>query len=73
MEAISKDDVVAVAVPSGVKFHAPENFSGIFVSKSAALYDKDPAVGPWPVAADKIGSVKFCYPCHVAPLKLDFA
>ncbi len=71
MEAISKDDVVAVAIPSGVAFHAPESFSGIFVSKSAALYDKDPAVGPWPVTADKIGSVKFCYPCHVGEMKLN--
>jgi hypothetical protein len=72
MEAISKGDVVAVAIPSGVAFHAPESFSGIFVSKSAALYDKDPAVGPWPVAADKIASVKFCYPCHVSGMKLAF-
>lgn len=72
MEAIKKNQVVAVALPSGVEFKAPENFSGIFLSKSAVLYDKDPSVGPWPVAADKLASVKFCYPCEVSKWKLAF-
>jgi len=65
MEAIEKDRVVAVAVPSGTAFSTTSDFSGIFVSKSAALYDKDPAVGPWPVSVDKIATIKFCYPCRV--------
>jgi len=73
MEAITKDQVVAVAVPSGTVFKAPDSFSGIFVSKSAALYDKDPAVGPWPVHADKINSLKFCYPCDVSQMTIDFS
>ncbi len=72
MEAIEKDQVVAVAIPSGTEFAAPHAFSGIFLSKSAALYDKDPAVGPWPVAADKITGVKFCYPCKVEEMKVEF-
>lgn len=72
MEDIGKDEVVAVAIPSGVTFRTTEHFSGIFLSKSAALYDKDPAVGPWPVAADKISSVKFCYPCDVSDMAIEF-
>ncbi len=72
MESIEKDQVVAVAVPSGTAFTAPKKFSGIFLSKSAALYDKDPSVGPWPVHADHIASIKFCYPCEVSDLKIDF-
>lgn len=71
MEAVEAGQVVAVAVPSGTKFTAKEHFSVLFISKSAALYDKDPAVGPWPVAADKIGNVKFCYPCDVSETTLD--
>lgn len=72
MEAIGKGEVVAVALPSGIPFKTTESFSGIFVSKSAALYDKDPAVGPWPVPAAKISSVKFCYPCEVSNITLNF-
>ena len=72
MEAVEKNQVVAVAVPSGTVFTAPFAFSGIFVSKSAALYDKDPSVGPWPVHADHISAIKFCYPCDVMPLTLSF-
>ena len=72
MEAIAKDETVAVAIPSGATFKTTSAFSGIFLSKSAALYDKDPAVGPWPVSADKISSVKFCYPCEVGKMKMDF-
>lgn len=72
MEAIKGGSVVAVAIPSGASFHAPHDFSGIFFSKYAGLYDKDPAVGPWPVAADAIASTKFCYPCDVGQLKLKF-
>ena len=72
MEAIKKGDVVAVAVPSGAVFSAPDDFSGIFFSKSATLYDKDPAVGPWPVAAEKLASIKFCYPCDVSEMRIKF-
>ena len=72
MEAIEKGQAVAVALPSGTVFSAHQAFSGIFLSKSAALYDKDPAVGPWPVAAAKLSSTKFCYPCKVSELKIDF-
>jgi len=72
MEAIAKGEIVAVAIPSGTAFKATFAFSGIFVSKSAALYDKDPAVGPWPVAADQIASVKFCYPCKVEEMRIVF-
>lgn len=70
MEAVKKGQVVAVAKPSGAIFRAPYDFSGIFWSKSGALYDKDPAVGPWPVAADKLREIKFCFPCDVSPWKL---
>ena len=72
MEPIAKGEIVAVAVPSATIFKTKSAFSGIFVSKSAALYDKDPSVGPWPVASDKIDSVKFCYPCNVTKLKIEF-
>ena len=72
MEMVKKGQVVAVAKPSGAIFRSPAHFAGIFFSKSGALYDKDPAVGPWPVAVDKLASVKFCYPCHVSQMKLDF-
>ena len=37
---------------------------------SAALYNKDPAVGPWPVAAAQLATTKFCYPCKVKKEKL---
>ena len=72
MEAIAKDHVVAVAIPSGTTFKTKSAFSGIFLSKSGALYDKDPSVGPWPVAAANIGNVKFCYPCNVSKITLAF-
>jgi hypothetical protein len=70
MEAISANQIVAIAKPSGVIFRAKIDFSGIFFSKSAALYDKDPAVGPWPVAQEKLSSIKFCYPCVVSEITL---
>lgn len=73
MEAIKAGQIVAVAQPSGAIFRAPYDFSGIFLSKSGKLYDKDPSVGPWPVAAEKIDSVKFCYPCIVSEMKLNFS
>ena len=72
MEAIKAGQIVAVAQPSGAIFRAPSNFSGIFFSKSGVLYDKDPSVGPWPVVANKIDSVKFCYPCIVSEMKIEF-
>jgi|CXWL01.1.fsa_nt_gi hypothetical protein len=73
MEAIKAGQIVAVARPSGAVFRAPSDFSGIFFSKSGALYDKDPSVGPWPVATSKIDSVKFCYPCIVSKMKINFS
>lgn len=73
MQEVRKGQIVAVARPSGTVFRASGDFSGIFFSKPAALYDKDPAVGPWPVAADKINAVKFCYPCHVSEMKINFS
>ena len=72
MEAIGKGEIVAVAIPSGVAFKANRPFSGIFLSKPAALYDKDPNVGPWPVGAENIGNVKFCYPCKVSKMAVKF-
>ncbi len=72
MEPIRKGQIVAAARPSGALLKAPFDFSGIFLSKSAALYDKDPAVGPWPVAADKLATTKFCYPCNVSEWKISF-
>lgn len=72
MEGIEEGTVVAMAIPSGATFAAPRDFAGIFFSKSGTLYDKDPAVGPWPVASDKLASTKFCYPCDVEELKLKF-
>ncbi len=73
MQEISKGQVVAIARPSGVVFRAPSDFSGIFFSKPGALYDKDPAVGPWPFYAEKLQTVKFCYPCLVTDMKVDFS
>jgi hypothetical protein len=72
MEAIKKGQVLAVAVPSGTVFKAPYDFSTLFISKSASLYPKDPAVGPWPVAAGDISKIKFCYPCDVSKWKISF-
>lgn len=66
MEAIVRGQVVAVAEPGNIPLRAPRDFSGIFFSKSAALYDKDPAVGPWPLPASAMASTKFCYPCDVS-------
>ncbi len=73
MEAVKAGQIVAVARPSGTVFRAPSDFSGIFFSKSGALYDKDPSVGPWPVPASKVDSVKFCYPCIVSKMKINFS
>ena len=70
MESISEGAVVAVAVPSGTVLKSPATVAGIFFSKSASLYDKDPAVGPWPLSASASGDVKFCYPCTVRKEKL---
>ncbi len=72
MEAIKKHQVVARAEPSGTLFKAPSSFSGIFFSKSATLYRKDPAVGPWPVAAENLATTKFCYPCEVSEMGIKF-
>lgn len=70
METLHESAVVAVAVPSGVTFKAPKTAAGIFFSKSASLYDKDPAVGPWPLTPAQIETTKFCYPCDVKQEKL---
>lgn len=72
MEAIKTGQIVAVAQPSGTVLRAPSDFSGIFFSKSSVLYDKDPAVNPWPLPATKINNVKFCYPCVVSELRIIF-
>lgn len=72
MEAIKAGQIVAVSQPSGAFLRAPSDFSGIFFSKSGVLYDKDPSVGPWPLAVAKIDSVKFCYPCIVSEMKIIF-
>jgi hypothetical protein len=72
MEAIKNNQIVAVAVPSGATFKMPEECAGIFFSKSGILYDKDPAVGPWPVPVEKLAETKFCYPCDVSEWKIDF-
>lgn len=71
MEEMKKGAIVAVAVPSGTVLKAPENASGIFFSKSATLYDKDPSVGPWPLLASTRNEIKFCYPCLVKKQKLN--
>jgi hypothetical protein len=73
MESIKAGQVVAIAKPSNTVFRAPSDFSGIFFSKSGILYDKDPAVGPWPLAVSKAGEVKFCYPCIVSDMKINFS
>ena len=70
MEVMKKGAVVAVCVPSGAVLKTPMEAAGIFFSKPAALYDKDPAVGPWPLAAAARAEVKFCYPCLVRKEKL---
>lgn len=72
MVHIKKDHVVAMAIPSGVTYKAPLDLWGIFFSKSRSLYDKDPAVGPWPLTPDKLATTKFCYPCQLEKLKLKF-
>ena len=71
MMEIKSGQIVAIAKPSGVLLRAKSDFSGIFFSKSAKLYDKDPAVGPWPVPAHTIDSIKFCYPCLLSEIKLE--
>ncbi|MDX2112452.1 MAG: hypothetical protein SFW63_01775 [Alphaproteobacteria bacterium] len=72
MVHIKKGHVVALAVPSGVTYRTPFDLWGIFFSKSSSLYDKDPAVGPWPLTPDKLASTKFCYPCQLEKLKIAF-
>lgn len=72
MEAIAKGQIVAIAEPSKIPLRAPRDFSGIFFSKSAALYDKDPAVGPWPLPASAMATTKFCYPCEVSAWNMDW-
>ena len=72
MEPIGAGQIVAVAIPSRTVFRTKSAFSGIFVSNSGALYDKDPSVGPWPVAGANIGNVKFCYPCDVSEITIEF-
>lgn len=61
LEPVRQGQVLAVSIPSGVELLAPADFCCLFVSKSAARY-RDPAVGPWPVPADKLAATKFCYP-----------
>lgn len=73
MEAVVRGQIVAVAEPGNIPLRAPRDFSGIFFSKSGALYDKDPAVGPWPLPASSMASTKFCYPCAVSEWKLEWA
>lgn len=70
MEMLKEGAVVAVAVPSGAALKAPSTAAGIFFSKCSSLYDKDPAVGPWPLLASTRNDVKFCYPCVVKKEKL---
>jgi hypothetical protein len=72
MVHIKKDHVVALAIPSGITYKAPFNLWGIFFSKSKMLYDKDPAVGPWPLSPDQLATTKFCYPCDLEKLKIAF-
>ena len=73
MEIIQERAVVAIALPSGTTLRSPATVAGIFFSKPASLYDKDPAVGPWPVHAAYVSEIKFCYPCLVMREKLDLA
>ena len=61
LEPIAADQIVMVAVPSGITFRAPHTFLPLFVTKSAEKYS-DPAVGPWPVSPERMGE-KFAYPC----------
>lgn len=70
LEELHENAVVAIALPSGTTFKVPATASGIFFSKSASLYSKDPSVGPWPVAAANLTTTKFCYPCVVKKQKL---
>lgn len=72
MEAVVRGQVVAVAEPSGITLRAPSNFSGIFISKAGALYDKDPAVGPWPLPVSAMHRTKFCYPCDVSAWQVEW-
>lgn len=43
----------------------------VFVTKSADCY-KDRAVGVFPVKGGDIADVKFCYPCDVREVCVDF-
>ncbi|MGE3713031.1 MAG: hypothetical protein AB7F82_00685 [Alphaproteobacteria bacterium] len=72
MEPVQAGQVIAVAVPSGIELKTKEAFSGIFWSKYGVLYDKDPAVGPWPVKASELDKVKLCYPCEVKATRIKF-
>lgn len=73
MQAINANQIVARALPSGTALRTASGFSGIFFSKNGVLYDKDPSVGPWPLPAAKMGSIKFCYPCIVSEMKISFS
>ena len=70
MEAIKAGSVVAIAKPSGIILRTKQDFAGIFFSKSGKLYDKDPAVGAWPVSQTKLTTTKFCYPCEVSTVSM---
>ncbi|MEZ5690419.1 MAG: hypothetical protein R3D71_01975 [Rickettsiales bacterium] len=72
MEAVKKGQIVAVAKPSGIVFRAKSDFSGIFFSKAKKLYDIDPNVDPWPIAAEDMNKIKFCYPCLVSDMEISF-
>ncbi len=70
MEEMQSGEVVAVAVPSGNEMRTAEKAAGIFFSKPASLYDRDPSVGPWPLPAKNREKIKFCYPSKLKPEKL---
>ena len=44
----------------------------IFWSKNKALYDRDPAVGPWPITRAEMAEVNLRYPCKVSKLTVAF-
>lgn len=69
-EQIEKDQVVAIAIPSGNELLAPKNMSGIFTVKSKKnfLSLKD----SFPVDAEKLQTAKFLYPIKAKNITINF-
>lgn len=68
MEAIQAEQILATG-DKGTELRAKFAFSALFVTKSKDKFS-DPAIGLYPT---KDLSTKFCYPCEVSEMKIDFS